>query len=329
MFNHSITIIYCGIFLLCPLRFAAFTNEFPAVNLATDHPDSGMTDRQEQQFQEDLNDFFPKTGSEVDTTGWCMSKINGAWFDYRKMTDTVRIMLSDSSSGIRFSFPFKNFVTSQFGPRNGYWHFGVDIKVARRDSIRCALAGLVRIIQNDRHGYGKVVVVRHHGGLETLYGHLSRVFVSGNDRVSSGQVIGLGGSTGRSTGSHLHFEMRYCGEPFDPNTVIDFDRLELRGDTIMLSRQNFDYLTALRQTVYHIIHKGETLGSLARKYGTTIAKLCVINGITRHTLLRIGMRLVIRKWTDPAPEAAIDEKTTGGRVPEKAETETADKDSGL
>jgi len=294
----------------------------------TGRADSGMTDRQEQQFQEDMNAFFPNTGGEIDTTSWCISKINGAWFDYRKMTDTVRIVLSDTAAGSRFFLPFKNYVTSQFGARSGYWHFGVDIKVSRRDSIRCALDGLVRVVENDRHGYGKVVVVRHRGGLETLYGHLSRVFVSTNGRITSGQVIGLGGSTGRSTGSHLHFEMRYCGEPFDPNCIIDFERQELRGDTLILSRQNFDYLTAVRQTVYHIIRSGETLGTIARKYGTTIEKLCGLNGLTRHTLLRIGRRLVIRKWAEPAPEAAPEEKTADTTAAEKDQAGTAKGDSG-
>jgi hypothetical protein len=328
MSDRSTILFFCTMVMGFPLVFSAFPMESPVSTPAAARADSGLTDNQEQQFQDDLNDFFPETTDVIDTTGWCTSKINRPWFDYRRMEDTVRIALFSASSCNGFSFPFKNYVTSQFGPRNGFWHFGVDIKVARGDSIRCALDGIVRVIENDRHGYGKVVVVRHHNGLETLYGHLSRVFVTGNQKVASAQVIGLGGNTGRSTGSHLHFEMRYRGEPFDPNCIVDFDRQELRGDTLALSRQNFDYLTAVRQTVYHSIHAGETLGGLARKYGTTIGKLCALNRLTPRTVLRIGRKLIIRKWDEPPAEEAGD-KTQDGRILEKTETKTAKGPSAL
>ena len=252
-------------------------------------------DVREAAFQEDIGALFAPGIDGIDTSGWHNGKINAFRFDYKTMADTVRVALTDSSRSQVFTFPFAGHITSPFGPRRGFWHFGMDIKLRTGDSVRCVLDGIVRVIQNDRYGYGKVVVLRHHSGLETLYGHLSKTTVTVNQRVSSGEVVGLGGNTGRSTGSHLHFEVRYRGEPFDPNVMVDFERFCLKHDTLSLSRENFEYLTELRKTVYHKIRKGETLGHIARRYGTTARKICAYNGITPRTVLRIGRKIIVRK----------------------------------
>lgn len=257
------------------------------------------TEAQENAFQEDMDALFKTDSGNIDTTGWCTDKINAVKFDYKSMTDTIRFALVDSLNGRFFVFPFKNYVTSPFGPRRLFWHFGQDIKVRKGDTIRCAFDGIVRVIQNDRYGYGKVVVVRHDHRLETLYGHLSKSPLVINQKLKAGDVIGLGGNTGRSTGSHLHFEVRYGGEPFDPNHMVDFQTFALKADTLVLSKVNFDYLTEVRQTVFHTIRKGETLGHIARRYGTTVRKLCALNGISPRTLLKIRRKLIIRKETPP------------------------------
>lgn len=85
-------------------------------------------------------------------------------------------------------------------------HNGLDIKVYIGDTIRAAFSGKVRMVKYERRGYGKYVVIRHENGLETVYGHLSKQIVDENQYVEAGEPIGLGGNTGRSTGSHLHFE---------------------------------------------------------------------------------------------------------------------------
>jgi murein DD-endopeptidase MepM/ murein hydrolase activator NlpD len=107
-------------------------------------------------------------------------------------------------------------VTSVYGQRWGRLHAGLDIKVYIGDTIRAAFDGKVRIVKYDARGYGKFVVIRHPNGLETYYGHLSKQLVKENQDVKSGEPIGLGGNTGRSTGSHLHFETRLCGISINP-----------------------------------------------------------------------------------------------------------------
>jgi murein DD-endopeptidase MepM/ murein hydrolase activator NlpD len=269
------------------------------ITVETVTPALTIQDSTELEFQNDVNNLFTKSSYVIDTTGWCTKKINGVWFDYKSMEDSVRVLLNDSLNGIFFTFPCKTYITSPFGSRRSFWHYGIDLKVRVGDTIQCALDGIVRVIQNDRRGYGKVVVVRHHNGLETIYGHLSKVMVTPNQVLTSGQCVGLGGNTGRSTGSHLHFEMRYCGEPFDPSVVIDFTNYTLASDTLILSKANFAYLKEARSTICHTIRKGETLGHIAMRYGTSVRKICSLNGISTKTVLRIGRRIVVRKTYEP------------------------------
>lgn len=253
---------------------------------------------EEQEFQENIEQLFDPGLSGIDTTGWNNGKINTVWFDYRAMDKTITIPLVDSSCNRVFTPPCNGYITSPFGSRGGFWHFGTDIKVKVGDTIRCTFNGLVRVIQNDKRGYGKVVVVRHHNGLETLYGHLSKTLVKVNEVICSGEVIGLGGNTGRSTGSHLHFETRYGGEPFNPANVIDFERACLLSDTFSLSKEHFAYLTELRKTIFHTIRKGDNLGAIARRYRTSVKSICSLNRFTTTTILKIGRKIVVRKPTE-------------------------------
>ena len=125
-------------------------------------------------------------------------------------------------------------VTSHYGYRRSFrrQHYGTDIKVFVGDTIRAAFSGKVRIVKDQgyRRGYGKYIVIRHANGLETLYGHLSRQLVKPNQFVKAGDVIGLGGNTGQSTGSHLHFETRLLGQSIDPERLFDFEAQDVKGD---------------------------------------------------------------------------------------------------
>lgn len=268
-------------------------------------------ENEEEQFQDQIDSLFEPANSSIDTTNWCTTKINGSWLDVNTMLDTTTIQLVNPSCGYCYSHPVENYVTSPFGPRHNFWHYGVDIKLHIGDTVRCAFSGRVRVLENDRRGYGRVVVVRHQNGLETLYGHLSRTTVAVNQEVQSGDVIGLGGNTGRSTGSHLHFEMRYCGEPFDPNVIIDFETYTLKAATLTLTPASFAYLVELRKSVYHRIAKGETLGSVARKYRSSVRTLCALNAIRPTTLLRIGQKLLIRKERPAADSNLIETSASG------------------
>lgn len=126
-------------------------------------------------------------------------------------------------------------VTSPFGQRWGRLHAGLDIKVYIGDTIRAAFDGKVRITQYQASGYGYYVVIRHTNGLETVYGHLSKIITKENQIVKAGDVIGLGGNTGRSTGSHLHFETRLCGTPINPALMFDFPNQDVTSNTFVYS----------------------------------------------------------------------------------------------
>jgi murein DD-endopeptidase MepM/ murein hydrolase activator NlpD len=131
-------------------------------------------------------------------------------------------------------------VTSNFGARWGRQHKGLDIKVYIGDTIRAAFSGKVRIVKYEPKGYGKYVVIRHYNGLETYYGHMSKQLVTENQEVNAGDPIGLGGNTGRSTGSHLHFETRLCGVALNPALMFDFRNQDVVGDSYMFRKSTYE-----------------------------------------------------------------------------------------
>ena len=131
-------------------------------------------------------------------------------------------------------------ITSNYGRRWGRMHKGLDIKVYIGDTIRAAFSGKVRIVRYEANGYGNYVVIRHNNGLETVYGHMSKHLVKENQTVRAGQPIGLGGNTGRSTGSHLHFETRLCGTALNPALMFDFRNQDVTGDYYTYRRSTHD-----------------------------------------------------------------------------------------
>lgn len=123
-------------------------------------------------------------------------------------------------------------VTSHFGyrPQFGRNHYGTDIKLYVGDTVRAAFSGKIRIVAYEAKGYGNYVIIRHDNGLETVYGHMSKHLVRENQIVRAGEPIGLGGNTGRSYGSHLHFETRFLGEYIDPEKLFDFQAQDAKAD---------------------------------------------------------------------------------------------------
>ena len=224
-------------------------------------------------------------------------------------------------------------VTSSYGYRRSFRrkHYGTDIKVYVGDTIRSAFSGKIRIVANQgrRKGYGKYVVIRHHNGLETVYGHLSKQLVVEDQEVKAGEPIGLGGNTGRSTGSHLHFETRFLGQFIDPEKLFDFTAQDVLGDYYLFSSvgrsrlltsdeskqlpdnkvlasvggptfeadkaaQSKKFQEERRESLraqVHKVRKGESLSVIARKRGTTVKRLCQLNNITTKTVLRVGQIL--------------------------------------
>ena len=236
------------------------------------------------------------------------------------LPDSFRISLRD------FCMPTTSRVlTSNFGARWGRQHKGLDIKVYIGDTIRAAFSGKVRIVRYEGRGYGKYIVIRHYNGLETIYGHLSKQLVTENQEVNAGDVIGLGGNTGRSTGSHLHFETRLCGVALNPALMFDFRNQDVVDDYYMFRKHSYqresqianrlrgvgtmeytadkgdaDEEESVEETPvvsyshaarFHKVRRGETVYSIARKRGTSVSAIMKLNHLKKNAKLKPGQIL--------------------------------------
>jgi murein DD-endopeptidase MepM/ murein hydrolase activator NlpD len=235
-----------------------------------------------------------------------------------QLPDTFRISLKN------FCMPTTSRVlTSNFGSRWGRQHKGLDIKVYIGDTIRAAFAGKVRVVRYEGRGYGKYVVIRHDNGLETYYAHMSKQLVVEDQEVRAGQPIGLGGNTGRSTGSHLHFETRLCGIALNPALMFDFRNQDVVDDYFVFKKSTYQresvVATRLRgvsggyssyendeevelataapaasyaqESRFHKVKSGETLYSIARKRGTSVEAIMKLNHLKKNAKLKAGQIL--------------------------------------
>lgn len=254
----------------------------------------------------------------------------------------VTIHLIDKEKGRKFCFPTPEHarLSSHFGARRRRWHYGVDLAQPTGEPIYAAFDGIVRISKYNK-SYGNLIVVRHYNGLETYYAHLSQRDVEPGDTVRAGSVIGLCGNTGRSYGSHLHFEIRYMGKAMNPEYVVDCINHKLHSDEIVLNPKYFQKKGSSRtspspgdiarinqyagtaennsttiaenqkrdpskptpaiqtknqpgQAKYYKIRSGDTLSKIAARNGTTVKKLCQLNGIKETTILQIGRKLRVK-----------------------------------
>ena len=201
------------------------------------------------------------------------------------MPDTALIDFS------QYCHPNRNVVTSDFGFRRGWqFHYGIDTRLKIGDSICSSFDGMVRIVLRGR-AYGNYVVIRHFNGLETVYGHLSKTLVKVNQIVRAGEIIALGGNTGRSTGPHLHYEIRYLGQPISPRELIDFETYTAKYRKLDVNAAHFAYVKDLEQVRFYTVRSGDTLSGISRKVGVSIDRLCQLNNIKRTSILRIGQRI--------------------------------------
>ena len=254
-----------------------------------------------------------KNDPEVFDDHWDTTNIH-AYKDVELNTlpEATAIRLVDSLES--YHYPYIGRITSRYGPRKGRAHQGLDLGLKTGDPIYATFDGKVRI-SKAAGDYGNLVVIRHNNGLETYYAHLSQRDVEVGDWGVAGQQIGLGGSTGRSTGPHLHYEVRYKGQSFDPERIIDFSNGNLRRDELLLKRRHFSIYSKYEQDFgdeeevakqeeaerkaaaavqYHTVRSGDTLGAIARKYGTSVSRICQLNGIKSTSILRIGQKLRVR-----------------------------------
>lgn len=223
-------------------------------------------------------------------------------------TDTLAISLIGPDDNC-FVTPFQGKVISGFMTPRRRNHTGTDIKLSKGDTVLCAFDGKVRLARTFS-GYGLLVLVRHNNGLETIYSHLSKILVKENQFVNAGDVIGLGGRTGRATTEHLHFESRLFGIPFNSEKYIDFENAELKGDTLYyingkveLRLEDFPSKSTSApmianagsgESVPYRIQKGDTLSAIARRYNTSVNRICQDNSITPAKTLKIGEVIYIR-----------------------------------
>lgn len=231
-------------------------------------------------------------------SSWDSKKINIYDFDPKKFQDSVNIRLYDQRLGYEWKLPLNTTeLTSPFGPRWRSWHYGVDLDLETGEPVFAGFDGIVRVIGYDRYGYGYYVVIRHKNGLETLYGHLSKTLVDVGQELRAGDLIAKGGNTGRSTGSHLHFELRFQGSPFDPERIYDFKESIIKEQTYLITASTFAHISTAAKakiSAYHRVKSGENLGSIARRYGISVSTLTRLNGISSRSILRVGQNLKVK-----------------------------------
>lgn len=263
--------------------------------------------------------FYEGDGSEV--LLWKLfyhDNLSGSAVKLRQLSmdslpDEVNLRLIKDSS--EFCFPMKNIRTSPYGWRASFGraHRGVDILLRTGDPVRACFPGVVRIART-MGGYGNVVVLRHENGLETVYGHMSKILVKPRQIVKAGDVLGLGGSTGNSTGPHLHFEVRFQYEPFDPEWLLDFNNYTLRTRRLHLDKTYFGIsiskgnkqpafkadksiikerpMRTKPKEVYHTAKRGESLDLIAMQHSTTAEELRRLNPDLKK--VKEGMKIRVR-----------------------------------
>jgi murein DD-endopeptidase MepM/ murein hydrolase activator NlpD len=219
--------------------------------------------------------------------------------DLTKLKDTLWLCLVDTTHN-DFVIPFDGNITSRYGYRRGRYHNGIDIDLRTGDSVVAAFSGKVRYAKYNDAGFGNLVVIRHYNGLETFYAHLSDIKVAPNQEVKAGDFIGLGGNTGHSRGSHLHFETRFYDAPMNPEEIINFKEKTVRNENLFVHSGLFRpgalpthiaSASAADGASYYRIRGGDTLSSIARKHRTSVSSLCQLNNIRSTTTLKIGRSL--------------------------------------
>lgn len=294
-------------------------NESNSTAVASQRPDSVKYKRSEHPLKrrfleesdnENESDEEGDSGAESEDdilyASFDTNAIHYTKTDFLSNSDTVILIPLMNSSKERFVNPAVSYrISSHFGPRRRRWHYGVDLAMPTGKEIYSTFDGTVRVAKRNR-SYGNLVVIRHNNGLETYYAHLSKINVHSGQNVKAGDCIGECGNTGRSYGSHLHYEMRYLGSAMNPEMVIDFTGQRLLNDTIHLSREFFRNKKTSANggnavahksnggTKYHTVRSGDTLGRIASRNHTTVKKLCRLNGIKETSVLRLGQKIRVR-----------------------------------
>ncbi|MCX6273091.1 MAG: peptidoglycan DD-metalloendopeptidase family protein [Bacteroidetes bacterium] len=308
-------VVHCAIVMIFLLGTVSFN-----VTLAQQsHPDSLSMNEDDLYVPEDTlaleQEYLPPDVIFIPSDvlynhSWDNTNVRQRREDLSTMDDTIDIYLAHPSES-PFVFPRPGRFLSPYGYRGRHFHAGVDIKLNNGDSVVSAFDGKVRLAKKYR-GYGNVIVIRHFNGLETVYGHLSKILVAMNQDVKAGELIGYGGHTGRATTAHLHFETRFLGEPFNPGAFIDLESFKVKNDTLHITSSLFDRGTtrgkknkskSMRKatgsaeadgdTQIYKVRKGDTLSKIATEFNTTVKQLKSLNHLSKRSKLKVGQRLKV------------------------------------
>jgi murein DD-endopeptidase MepM/ murein hydrolase activator NlpD len=208
-----------------------------------------------------------------------------------ELSDSMALSIENEALSY-YTHPKEGVVTSLFGWRDGRLHKGIDVDLNKGEPVLSAFDGKVRIAKK-HGGYGNVVIIMHPNGLETVYAHLSRIKVKQGQVVLSGQVIGLGGNTGHSTGSHLHFEVRYKGHALNPSTFISFVENKLLHNEIVIKKSRYGVCAYPSNATFYTVKKGDSWFEIAKQYGLSTKQLCALNGTQKRYYLKVGQKLRI------------------------------------
>ena len=282
---------------ILPLLFLALSTFAQADSTTTP---STLID-ENNQFP-DLIDFFnsyttpSEKEDEISILNSQLSILNSK-ISLDSMPDSIYIACAD------YCYPTESQrITSRFGIRGSRFHYGIDVGVQYGDTIRAPFSGTVSSATYQRGGYGRYIVIAHDNGLVSLMAHFSRTLVKEGDKVTAGQPVGLGGSTGRSTGPHLHLEFRLFGNAFNPEKLIDFNTRniylsDVENHYLMTKADTYSHrpqLEEMKRAAYHRVRSGETLSHIAKRYGTSVRRLCALNGIKETSIIRIGQKIRYR-----------------------------------
>lgn len=249
-----------------------------------------------------IDDIEPEP--DIYTEGWNSKRVNPF-----KESEVPNSHVIDVTG---YHMPCPGKVTSNYGyrARFGRMHKGIDLAIRSNDTIYAAYDGKVRLTNYEPRGYGKYVILRHPNGLETVYGHLNKFLVKADQVVKAGQPIALGGSTGRSTGPHLHFETRYMGYAINPSAIFDFANQTIHTDTYTFSKNTYTqarnfapgkheekenpYKAAASEKTTYTVKSGDTLSSIARAYGLSATSLRKLNGMSSSDRIKTGQVLKLK-----------------------------------
>ena len=261
-----------------------------------------LMDEEEDEEDVDVDETFPlndegaESEDEILWEGFDTAAIHLPKLDPSTITEPILIHLT------KFSWPTPETSrpTSHFGPRRRRFHYGLDLAQPTGEPIYAAFDGVVRISKRNK-SYGNLVIIHHANGLETYYAHMSKREVVAGQHVKSGELIGLCGNTGRSFGSHLHFEIRYMGNAMNPEDVLDCSTHSLVSNQLELTSASFRKKgkgtsgsgTGKATNGWYRVRQGDTLEKIARRNGTTVKRLCQLNGISQNKILHPGDRLKV------------------------------------